>query len=173
MKVIITWIILLLAAFAPDGVGSGDFNRSSTGAVTTNGTDLTGIWAFATDGYYIGFTEDGRLCSGGSAESVAAGRWCNAYTLDGDALTETCMGGPEDRACPLGGGRCVARVAVDEAGRLAYHIVQEACDMLPYKMLPPPETGPAAFPALRYAYTLERVSLAAGAAVAGECVGCR
>lgn len=189
MKVVITWIILLSAAFLPDGVGRGDFNRPTTEVVTTNrgslttevvttnGANLTGVWAFAADGYYMAVTDDGRLCSGGSAESVAAGRWCNAFSLEGDVLTETCMGGPEDRNCPLGGGRCVARVAVDEAGRLSYHIVQEACDMLPFKMLPPAETGPATFPALRHAYTLERVSWAAGAAGAPEegCMtwGCR
>jgi hypothetical protein len=98
---------------------------------------LVGIWQFPVDGYYLGFDEEGQLCYGGSEESVAAKRWCNRYTLAGSIVTETCIGGPEDRNCPLGGGVCKAQVRINEAGQLQYRILPDECNMLPYRVVPP------------------------------------
>lgn len=100
---------------------------------------IIGVWELPVDGYYIGFDRDGRICYGGSEESVYARRWCNNYTLHDDVLTETCMGGPEDRNCPLGGGSCKAKVSVGDDGRLTYRILYEQCDMMSYKIVPPRE----------------------------------
>lgn len=100
---------------------------------------IIGVWQFPVDGYYIGFDRDGRMCYGGSEESVYARRWCNNYALQDDVVTETCMGGPEDRNCPLGGGSCKAKVSVGDDGQLSYRILYEQCDMLPYKTVPPRE----------------------------------
>lgn len=100
---------------------------------------IIGVWQFPVDGYFMGFDRDGRLCYGGSEESVYARRWCNNYTLQGDILIETCMGGPEDRNCPLGGGSCQAKVGVGDGGQLTYRILYDQCDMLPYKIVPPRE----------------------------------
>jgi hypothetical protein len=99
--------------------------------------ELIGVWQFPVDGYYVAFDEQGRMCYGGSEESAAAGRWCNDYTLEGDIVTETCMGGPEDRSCPLGGGSCQARVSVPADGQLRYEIIADACNMLGHKLAPP------------------------------------
>lgn len=85
----------------------------------------------------MGFDEEGNLCYGGSEESAAAKRYCNAYTLEDGVVTETCMGGPEDRNCPLGGGVCKARVSVDREGELDYRILRGQCDMLEHKVVPP------------------------------------
>ena len=100
---------------------------------------IIGIWQFPQEGYYLGFDEEGKICYGGSAESVAAKKWCNRYTLEEEIVTETCMGGPEDRNCPLGGGSCQAAVAVDGDGQLRYRILYDACDMMSYKTVPPRE----------------------------------
>lgn len=100
---------------------------------------IVGVWKFPVDGYYIGFDRDGRVCYGGSEESVYARRWCNDYTLQDDILTETCMGGPEDRNCPLGSGSCKAKVSVSNDGQLTYRILYDHCNMLPYKTVPPRE----------------------------------
>ena len=99
--------------------------------------ELIGIWQFPVDGYYLGFDEDGWLCYGGSEESVAAKRWCNRYTLAGSIVTETCMGGPEDRNCPLAGGSCKAHVGINEEGQLQYRLLPDECNMLSYKQVPP------------------------------------
>ncbi len=99
--------------------------------------EIIGIWEFPLDGYYVGFDGEGQLCYGASAESVAAQRWCNAYTLEDGVVTETCMGGPEDRNCPLGGGVCKARVSVSADGQLHYRILRGQCDMLEHKVIPP------------------------------------
>lgn len=98
---------------------------------------IIGTWAFSKDGYFLGFDKEGRLCYGGSAVSVAAKRWCNQYTLEDGIVTESCMGGPEDRNCPLGGGSCKAAVSIDRDGQLRYRIIYDQCDMLPYKVVPP------------------------------------
>lgn len=97
---------------------------------------ILGTWRL-TDGYYIGFDEEGRFCYGGSAQSVAGKYWCNRYSMEDGIVTETCMGGPEDRSCPLGGGSCKAAVSVDDAGQLRYRILHEECDMMGYKLVPP------------------------------------
>lgn len=101
--------------------------------------EIIGIWRFPLDGYYVGFDGEGRLCYGASEESVAAKRWCNSYTLEDGVVTETCMGGPEDRNCPLGGGVCKARVSVSAGGQLHYRILRGQCDMLEQKVIPPRE----------------------------------
>jgi hypothetical protein len=97
---------------------------------------IVGTWRFA-DGYYLGFDEEGRLCYGGSAESVAGKYWCNRYTFEEGIVTESCMGGPEDRNCPLGGGSCQVAVSVNESGNLNYRILYDQCDMMGYKLVPP------------------------------------
>lgn len=99
--------------------------------------ELIGIWKFPVDGYYLGFDEEGQLCYRGSEESVAAKRRCNKYTPEGSIVTETCMGGPEDRNCPLGGGISKARVSVNNEGQLQYQILPDKCDMLAYRLVPP------------------------------------
>lgn len=98
---------------------------------------IIGVWAFPVDGYYLGFFEDGRMCFGGSQESVEGQYWCNNYTLDDGVVTETCAGGPEDRNCPLGGGSCKARVSVADDGQLTYRILRGECEMLQHKTVPP------------------------------------
>lgn len=99
--------------------------------------ELLGIWKFPVDGYYLGFDEEGQLCYGGSEESVADKRWCYRYTLTESTVTETCMGGPEDQNCPLGGGICKARVSTNNEGQLQYQILPDQCNMLAHRLVPP------------------------------------
>lgn len=133
MKKQITLLMLVVGvAFAAALV----FQSAATAGQEPVEEAIVGTWRFA-DGYYVGFDEEGRLCYGGSAESVAGKIWCNRYTLEDGIVTESCMGGPEDRNCPLGGGTCRAAVSVDEAGQLRYRVLYEECDMMGYKVVPP------------------------------------
>ena len=115
------------------------FTNSATGSTGSASAqkDLVGIWSFPVAGYYISFDRAGRLCYGGSTQSVAEGRYCNHYTVENGIVTETCMGGPEARNCPLAGGTCKARVSINESGSLQYTFLRGQCDMLAYKLVPP------------------------------------
>lgn len=138
-------ILALLLAAAVGFGGVADAGSETSAAAEASETEvaleeeIAGIWKFPVDGYdyYIGFDGDGNLCYGGSVQSVAAKRWCNDYTLEDGVVTETCMGGPEDANCPLGGGVCKARVSVSADGELSYRILQGQCEMLQYKVVPP------------------------------------
>lgn len=131
--------VLLAAVVAYQGVVAGAGEEAATEGSPEAPLEeaIVGIWKFPVEGYYMGFDEAGNLCYGGSEESVAAKRYCNAYTVKDGVVTETCMGGPEDRNCPLGGGACKARVSVSADGEFDYRILRGQCDMLAYKAVPP------------------------------------
>ena len=121
MRSVLFVVLLTVTLFAVAGFQEG----VDAGQELPLQESITGIWKFPVDGYYIGFDEEGWMCSGGSEESVAGKRYCSRYTLEDDVVTETCMGGPEDRNCPLGGGSCKARVSVGDNGQLTYRILHE------------------------------------------------
>lgn len=137
LVVLILAVALLAVASFQSVADAGQTASQAESRTQSLDEEILGIWEFPVDGYYLGFDEEGRLCYGGSELSVAAKRWCNDYTLSGNIVTETCMGGPEDRNCPLGGGSCQAEVDVDANGRLVYRILYEQCNMLGHKVVPP------------------------------------
>jgi len=134
MKAYVSLFFLIVAVLL---AAVGYREVADAGEETALDEAIIGLWAFPVDGYFMGFDEEGRLCYGGSAETVGAKRWCNQYTLEDGIVTETCMGGPEDRNCPLGGGSCKARVDVAEDGQLKYRILHEECNMVQHKVVPP------------------------------------
>jgi hypothetical protein len=129
--------LFLLALALSLVVGLGHTAVADAGEQGTLQEEIVGIWKFPVDGYYLGFDQEGWLCYGGSEASVAAKSWCNRYGIEDGVVTETCMGGPEDRNCPLGGGSCKARVWVDGEGQLQYRIIHDQCNMLAHKIVPP------------------------------------
>lgn len=139
LYVLILAVLLVAAAGYQVVASAGKEDSLAESSVTEAPPEdaIVGIWKYPVEGYYMSFDDEGHLCYGGSEESVAAQRYCNAYTLEDGVVTETCMGGPEDRNCPLGGGTCRARVSVNADGELDYQILRGQCDMLVHKVVPP------------------------------------